>query len=294
MSETQGARAGGGGNLDAATVASFGDEWHRYDQTGLPEADLQDAFARYFSIFPWSQLPAGAEGFDMGCGSGRWAQLVAPRVGRLHCVDPSGPALAVARRNLAALGNVDFEQAATGTTALGPGSQDFGYSLGVLHHIPDTAAALRDCVRLLKPGAPCLVYLYYDFDNRPWWFRLVWKASELVRAVVCRLPAALKPWPTTLLAVVVYWPLARWALLLETLGLNVSNLPLSFYRDKSFYFMRTDSRDRFGTPLERRFSRRAIAAMMAEAGLTDIAFRDSEPFWCAVGRRAGERDGARA
>lgn len=290
MNDPQGTPGGGPGNLDAATVASFGDEWRRYDQSGLPDADLRDAFARYFSLFPWEALPAGAEGFDMGCGSGRWAQLVAPRVGRLHCVDPSGPALAVARRNLAALPNVDFEEAATGTTRLAPGSQDFGYSLGVLHHIPDTASALRDCVRLLKPGAPFLVYLYYDFDNRPWWFRLVWKASELVRAVVCRLPAALKPWPTTLLAVVVYWPLARLARLLEKLGLNVANLPLSFYRDKSFYFMRTDSRDRFGTPLERRFSRRAITAMMNDAGLADVAFRDGEPFWCALGRRAGGRD----
>ena len=96
--------------------------------------------------------------------------------------------------------------------------------------------------------------------------------------------------PTTLLAVVVYWPLARLARLLEKLGLNVANLPLSFYRDKSFYFMRTDSRDRFGTPLERRFSRRAITAMMNDAGLADVAFRDGEPFWCALGRRAGGRD----
>jgi 2-polyprenyl-3-methyl-5-hydroxy-6-metoxy-1,4-benzoquinol methylase len=32
--------------------------------------------------------------------------------------------------------------------------------LGVLHHIPDTAAAMRDCVRKLKLGAPFLFYLY--------------------------------------------------------------------------------------------------------------------------------------
>ena len=260
------------GNFDAATVASFGDEWERYDQSGLPQADLHDAFARYFAVFPWERLPASAEGFDMGCGTGRWAQLVAPRVGRLHCIDPSGQALDVARRKLASLPNVDYEMAPTSGTALPAGSQDSGYSLGVLHHIPDTAAAMRDCVRLLKPGAPFLVYLYYSFDNRPFWFRSVWKASELVRSLVCRLPAALKPWPTTVLAVLVYWPLARLALLGERLGLNVSHVPLSFYRDKSFYFMRTDSRDRFGTPLERRFSRREITAMMEDSGLEGVTF----------------------
>jgi 2-polyprenyl-3-methyl-5-hydroxy-6-metoxy-1,4-benzoquinol methylase len=43
---------------------------------------------------------------------------------------------------------------------------DFGYSLGVLHHIPDAQKALSDCVKKLKLGAPFLVYLYYSFDNR--------------------------------------------------------------------------------------------------------------------------------
>ncbi len=36
----------------------------------------------------------------MGCGSGRWARWVAPKVGRLHCIDPS-IAIDVARKNLA-------------------------------------------------------------------------------------------------------------------------------------------------------------------------------------------------
>ena len=39
------------------------------------------------------------------------------------------------------------------------GALDFGYSLGVLHHIPDTQSALRACVRKLKAGAPFLLYL---------------------------------------------------------------------------------------------------------------------------------------
>ena len=33
----------------------------------------------------------------MGCGSGRWASLVAPRVGHLNCIDPSS-AIDVAKR----------------------------------------------------------------------------------------------------------------------------------------------------------------------------------------------------
>ena len=41
-------------------------------------------------------------GFDMDCGSGRWAKLMAPRVGHLDCIDPS-TALEVAISGLLAI-----------------------------------------------------------------------------------------------------------------------------------------------------------------------------------------------
>ena len=43
--------------------------------------------------------------------------------------------------------------------------------------------------------------------------------------------------------------------------------------------------DRFGTRLEKRFTRPEIAAMLESAGLSNIRFRNAEPFWCAVGIR---------
>lgn len=273
-------------NRDEETISSFGDEWSTYTQSGLSPQELQKIFDSYFGIFPWDELPADATGFDMGCGSGRWARLVAPRVGRLACIDASEEALAVAKRNLAGIDNAVFHHATTETAPLGATSCDFGYSLGVLHHIPDTQAALNDCVSYLKHGAPFLIYLYYRFDNRPAWFRAVWKASELLRSAICRLPRSAKSKVTDLLALIIYLPLARLSLLLEKLGINVSSLPLSAYRKLSFSTMRTDSRDRFGTPLEQRFTREEIAGMMSRAGLVDICFSESVPYWVAVGRKA--------
>jgi len=60
-------------------------------------------------------------------------------------------------------------------------------------------------------------------------------------------------------------------------------MPLSFYRDRTFYVMRNDALDRFGTKLEQRFSRREIAGMMRAAGLDEVRFSEKPPFWCAVG-----------
>jgi SAM-dependent methyltransferase len=240
-------------------------------------------FGEYFAIFPWASLPAAAEGFDAGCGSGRWAALVAPRVGCLHCVDASGAALDVARAALTELPNIVFHEAALAAMPLADDSMDFGYSLGVLHHLPDPAAGLAACVAKLKRGAPMLIYVYYAFDNRPSWFRLLWRLSDRVRHAVSRAPFRVKSPLAELFAAFVYWPLARGAALGERLGREVGDWPLSAYRWRSYYSMRTDALDRFGTRLEHRMTQAEIAAMMERAGLCRIAFSDAVPFWCALG-----------
>lgn len=269
-------------NFDSKTIASFGDEWNRFDQSGMDDVEAHKVFEEYFSVFPWNKLPPNPEGFDMGCGSGRWARWVAPRVGLLHCIDPS-TAIEIAKVRLAEFPNVTCHCTAVDDSGLGSSSQDFGYSLGVLHHVPDTAAAIQSCVNLLKPGAPLLLYLYYAFDNRPMWFRALWRLSDGFRRVVHRLPPILKYATTNALAATVYWPLARLSGLLENIGFGVHGIPLSYYRKHSFYTMRTDARDRFGTPLEWRFTRPEIEKMMKAAGLDEIQFSEAAPFWCVVG-----------
>ena len=269
-------------NMDAETVASFGDEWSRYDQSSMSYSEASEIFMEYFSIFPWDMLPSNPVGFDMGCGSGRWAKFVAPKVGRLNCIDPSS-ALDIARRNLIDFKNVEYIKASVSESGIPINSQDFGYSLGVLHHVPDTESAINSCVLILKPGAPLLVYLYYAFDNRGWVYRLLWRASDLVRRIICKLPSRFKHLVTDVIAAIVYFPLARLSLLLDKVGINAVSIPLFFYRNHSFYTMRTDSRDRFGTPLEQRFTKQQIKSYMEHSGLIDIKFSDNAPYWCAVG-----------
>jgi SAM-dependent methyltransferase len=272
-------------NADARVVRDFGREWETFDQGAVPSGELARLFGEYFSVFPWDQLPEHARGFDLGCGSGRWAKLVAPHVGEIHCVDASEAALEVAKSTLRDMGNAHFHLASVDALPFADASMDFGYSLGVLHHLPDTVAGVRSCAAKLKPGAPLLLYLYYRFDNRALWYRALWKASDAVRGLVSRLPHPLKLAMSQIIALLVYWPLARGALLLERFGFRVDSWPLAAYRHNSFYTMRTDSLDRFGTRLERRFTRAEIEAMMRSAGLRDIRFREESPYWCAVGLR---------
>ena len=265
-------------------IDAFGDEWTRFDQSGLTEAERVATFEAYFEVFPWDDLPKDAIGFDLGCGSGRWAMHVAPRVGTLHCVDPSD-AIDVARRNLSNVKNVAFHRQTAAQLPFRPESMDFGYSLGVLHHVADTEGALRTAVRILKPGAPLLVYLYYAFDNRPRWFRALWRLSDFLRRFISRQPSTVRNVICDALAGGVYYPLARGAALAERLHINVDHWRLAAYRHRSFYMMRTDSLDRFGTRLEKRYTRGQVEALLRHAGLVDIRFCSSV-FWCAAGIRA--------
>ena len=274
-------------NVDRATARGFGDEWSRFDQSDLAEGDHRRIFDEYFSIFPSEALNPDAVGADFGVGSGRWAMVVAPMVGHLICLDASEEALAVAKRNLVGQTNCSFQHRTVNDADIARRSLDFAYSLGVLHHVPDTRDAMRACVEKLKPGAPFLVYLYYRFDNKPAWYALLWSTTELARRILSRLPYGARYWSSQVLAVVLYWPLARTARLFERIGRKVDNFPLAYYRDKPFYVMRTDALDRFGTRLEQRFTRGEIETMMRDCGLTRITFSERPPYWCAVGYRMG-------
>lgn len=274
-------------NLHEATVASFGGEWTDFDQSRLTSEELATLFEEYFRIFPWERLPPHAVGADLGCGSGRWARLVAPRVERLHLVDPSAEALASARRNLAGQANVQLHLGSLSRLPFAPDSLDFAYSLGVLHHVPDTAEAMASCVRVLKPGAPMLVYVYYAFDNRPAWYRALWRVSDALRRRIASMPPRAKRILCDACAAGIYWPLARLSALGARAGVDVDRMPLAAYRSRSFYTMRTDARDRFGTPLERRFEASELRSLMEAAGLVEIRFSDSPPYWCAVGLKRG-------
>lgn len=272
-------------NLDRAVARGFGEEWStfRQDKDHLSQQQRQEIFNDYFRIFPWHLLPpGGGVGIDIGCGTGRWSMLVAPRVQHLHLLDASAAALAVAKQNLKTANNVSFHAKSVAEIPLPPQSLDFAYSLGVLHHVPDTQAAIEAIADKLKLGAPFLVYLYYALDNRPAWYRVLWRMTNMARFVISRLPHSQRLIVSQAIAVLVYWPLARSARLATRLGLPVRSLPLSYYADKSFYVMRTDAYDRFCTRLEKRFTRREIEHMLTRAGFTDVQFSNSVPFWCAV------------
>lgn len=276
-------------NVDADTIKGFGLQWRDFDQSGVPSAELERIFAKYFVCFPWEKVNETSVGLDAGCGSGRWAMFVAPRVGKLVCVDASEGAAAVARNRLGSYACCDVYTCGVEDAPVADGSLDFAYCLGVLHYVPDARQALAAIARKLKPGAPILVYVYYALDNRPVWFRCAWRIVDLARKGIARTPYGIRRRLTDMIAALIYFPLARASRWLEQIGVSVGGIPLSAYRSRSFYTMRTDCLDRFGNRLEHRFTRLQLSDLLKDTGFSNIVIPEDEPYWRAVAVRTDSK-----
>jgi ubiquinone/menaquinone biosynthesis C-methylase UbiE len=274
-----------GQNIDQTTVNSFGEEWkafHRFE-----DAELKKIGDTYFDIVTPAMLGPGKTAADFGCGTGRWTKYIHDKVGAVAAVDPS-EAILVAGQLLKDAPNVQLYKASIDNLPFADDYFDLGFSLGVLHHIPDTQKAMDACVKKIKPGGHFLVYLYYSLDNRGILYKMLFFLSNLLRRIVSRMPGGLKRFSCNLMAVFFYMPFVLFSRLLKLLGVSKrirSRIPLHSYESTSFYIIRNDALDRFGTPLEQRFSRKQIREMMEKAGLDDIVFSEQAPYWHAVGRK---------
>ena len=271
-------------NKDNLTIKGFGDEWSTYTQNDEPKYDLQKIYLDYFAwindyIINYDNV------LDVGCGSGRWAKFIAPRSSKLDVLDPSEEALKVAKMNLADFKNINYINSTADELSFSD-QYSFVYSLGVLHHIPDTRAAVSTVSKFVMPGGHLLLYLYYRFDNRPFWFQVIWRASNLLRKMISILPFTIKKVACLAIALLVYWPVSRFYHLLKFIGRHPQNFPLSYYSDKKLSVLKTDALDRFGTRLENRFTRQEIHAFLTENNFTDIHFKDGEPYWTVIAKKS--------
>jgi len=270
-------------NINMETVDSFSAEWSKFNNFSEKEINL--AGDQYFDIVS-PNIYSGKSVLDVGCGTGRWSKYLASKVHILEAIDPSDAVISAAKL-LQNEKNIRISKASVNGIPFPDNSFDFVFSLGVLHHIPDTQNAMYECVKKVKSGGYFLVYLYYDFDNRGKFYKLLFLASNLIRRVVCILPSTLKKAACDFLALLVYLPIISISKFLLLIGVKkiIKHIPLSYYADKSINIIRNDSLDRFGTPLEQRYSQKEIYRMMSSCGLNDIIFSKNEPFWHAIGRK---------
>jgi SAM-dependent methyltransferase len=273
-----------GKNIDTRVVNEFGDEWtkfHKHDDDLVKKGGEE-----YFDILNDEIINSNIYALDIGCGTGRWTKYLAPKVGFVEAVDPSD-AIFAADKLLGKIENVRLSKASIETLPFADETFDFVMSIGVLHHIPDTRQALIDCVKKVKKGGYFFVYLYYNLDRRGPFYKALFQSSNVVRKIVSRLPGKIKHFVCDVLAIIFYMPfilVGRFVKFLEFKNL-ARQMPLHGYQNRSFFMIRNDALDRFGTRLEKRFSKKQIIELLEAAGLTDIVISPGIPFYHAVGKK---------
>lgn len=271
-------------NIDRKVVDSFGEEWSKFHH--FSQEDIDQLGDMYFDIITDEMVNSNTYGFDLGCGTGRWTKVLADRIGFMEAIDPSD-AIFTADELLKDDENVRLSRGSSDNIPFEDETFDFGMSIGVLHHIPNTQQAMRNCVEKVKKGGHFYTYLYYNFEDRGFLFKTIFGIVDGMRQVVSSLSPRLKKFVCDIIAVTIYMPLVLIARLFAKIGMDniAKKVPLYFYHDQSFYIIRNDALDRFGTALEQRFSRQEVISMMKKAGLDDIIVSDNAPYWHAVGKR---------
>jgi len=270
-------------NLDQGVIDSFGHEWAAFD---YGEADTSEAlyaqFRAYCTPLDLNQFdPKKSIAGDFGAGSGRWAARLIPYFSLIYALEPSDGASKVLNSKFSGEAKISVLQETVGANSIPLESLDLAMSLGVLHHIPDTSLAIKEVSRRIKSGGVFLCYLYYNLENKPGFYNLIFKAVNVARKVVSGLPQRIKQIVSSAIAAVIYWPLARLSKVLSKFGINTSNIPLHHYADMPFVMLANDALDRFGTTLEQRFSKAEIAEMLrvADFDISTLKFSEIEPFW---------------
>lgn len=123
---------------------------------------------RYQEYAPW--MPevmgfnqfSGAELLEVGCGMGTDLLQFARGGARVTGVDLTPRSIETSRHHLELYGQTgQFALADCERLPFADESFDVAYSNGVLHHTPDTAGAVREIHRILKPGGEVRVMLYH-------------------------------------------------------------------------------------------------------------------------------------
>jgi len=272
-------------HVHSETISSFSDEWSKFDS--FTDKEIQQIGNEYFDVVQPGDLSKDMIALDLGCGSGRWSRYLSDKVGFIEAIDPSDAVYSAAKLTKEKK-NIRVTQAGVDSIPFADQSFDFIICLGVLHHLPNTSDALAKAVKKLKKDGQFLLYLYYNLENRNFLFRFIFTISNLARNIISKSPTALKFFLCEVIAVTVYLPFIFVAKILRAVFPEkdyYKKVPLSYYLGKNFKVIRNDALDRFGTPLEQRFSKDEIINMMKNAGLGEIRFSTNEPYWHVIGKR---------
>jgi ubiquinone/menaquinone biosynthesis C-methylase UbiE/DNA-binding transcriptional ArsR family regulator len=148
----------------AAYFTANAPQWERIRSLHVPEQDVEKAVV---SLLGQERLE---NVLDAGTGTGRMLELLAPHIGRGIGLDESADMLAIARDRLAKAGatHCQVRRGDVYRLPFADGGAHNGFDAilfhQVLHYLDDPQAALREAIRVAKPGGRILIADFAPHD----------------------------------------------------------------------------------------------------------------------------------
>jgi len=162
---------------DSGYAASFGEQWNRFRRTQLDKFNGTTLSRdRFFTGTGWSPDDLrGASVLEVGCGAGRFTQVMLDAGAAVFAVDYSNAVDACVANN-GPSNRLCAAQADIYRLPFARGSFDFVFCYGVLQHTPDPHRAFLSLVPFLKPGGRLAVDVYRRaWELQPYKSKYLWR-----------------------------------------------------------------------------------------------------------------------
>jgi ubiquinone/menaquinone biosynthesis C-methylase UbiE/uncharacterized protein YbaR (Trm112 family) len=251
---------------------SFGFQWNRFRRTQLDSFSGHPISAdRFWKATGWTpQQIAGQWVLDVGCGAGRFAEVALVAGAQVVAIDYSS-AIDACYANLSEHPNLHAVHGDIYALPLRKAGFPYVYSLGVLQHTPDVAAAFAALPPVVSDGGRLAV----DFYEKSWKSRLLpkyWLRPITTRMSQQRLFALLEAWVPRLWSLSCALgriPLAGCALQRLLPVVNYSGaLPLT--REQHLHWSLLDTFDWYAPAYDNPQSARTLDRWSQQAGLQQI------------------------
>lgn len=146
---------------------------------------------------------------------------------------------------------------------------DFAYSFGVIHHTENPSKGISEIKRIIKRDSPTFLYLYEDHSENPLKYYFI-KAVTIIRKITVKIPPEtlyllcyfLSPFVVVLFS----YPAKIFKKFKKTAKLH-GKMPFNF--GTTLFSLRGDLYDRFGAPVEFRYSRSEAVKLLSKEGFVN-------------------------
>lgn len=160
------------------TKESFGYQWRNFKEISSED---ENHFLNYIHPVQPSFFE-GKVGLDAACGFGRHLYFSARYGAKLAVGMDFSNAIISSQENTEHLSNVRTVRGSAYEVPFRPGSFDYIYCIGALHHMPDPEAAFQELLGYLKPGGSVFIWVYSKMRGR------LNAILEFVRSLTTKMP----------------------------------------------------------------------------------------------------------